>query len=106
MSSQPKKKRSVWADNLFLAGGAIFCLLYGGFSLYLGGAAVITGRLSLSVYWQGTRRGGGDHLWSEEPGMFLFALILVLAQGGLVFWMGCGLAKAIFTKPHSEKEKP
>ena len=92
--SKERKRLSGWG-TFGMSCFSLFLLTYGGRSLFLCGAAIWTGRLSLSVYWQGTRRGGGDHIWSEDPGMFLFAFLLLAVQGGFAFWMGWKLARFV-----------
>jgi len=92
IETKEKKRLTGWG-TFGMVCFSLFLLIYGGLCLFQCGAAIWTGGMSLSVYWQGLRRGGGDHLWSEEPGMFLFAFLLLAAQGGLVFWMGCKLSR-------------
>ena len=103
MAGPKKRNRS----GLFWLGFiSLFCLGWGGFSLGIAGRAILTGEIALSVFWRGTRRGGGQHLWVEQPGMFLFALFLVTLQGALIFWMGWGLGKALLVGERSKISPP
>lgn len=89
-------KRSRLTSTVLLLIGSLFCLLWGGWSLVSAGLAVIEGEISLLYRLYQRPREGGPHLWSEEPGMFLFALVMLVAQGGLILWMGIGLGRAAF----------